>query len=151
MKTKILTLLTIFVLLVATVPAMAEDKTVTIKHDVKEPPVLTTFSLTNQALNFTGTKGIDSVPADTNPWASINNTGSVNQTIKMTYPGSIPVKIGTVSGSGSAILVGTNTEIIANLEKAVPTSLYGWANFSSANVGVTFVDMTVNSTASGTP
>lgn len=121
MKTKILTLLTIFALLVPTAMAASTSDPKPFTVNFETTALDTSFSVQTKTdqLNFSSLANVTGVlPEGGNPWGNITNDGNVplNFSVKLD---ALPVNVTLQIGSSDSDLIGVGT---------VATSPAGWTN-----------------------
>lgn len=132
MKTKILTLLIVFILLAPTVVTAAN--TFTVNYNVQVTGFTLEITASGQtAMNFTGQPNSNAVKPEgtnngVNAWGKINNTGDTTLTFNISAPTNpdITLRVSSNTGMGDTVVV-TGT----------PASPTGWAGIvggSSANI-----------------
>ena len=134
MKTKILTLLTVFILLAAPTAVMAAANTFTVNYNVQTTSFTVEITAPGQTtMNFTGKLGTTGIPPDgtsggTVAWGKINNTGDTTLSFNISAPPNTGVTLNVSSNTGMSDGVTVT---------GTPASPTGWANIpggSSANI-----------------
>lgn len=125
MNTKILTLLTIFVLLVPIVMAVGPNPI---------PVVYNAFDITAfivdgpTQMTFNGTKGTNDIsPVEGNPWGSITNTGTsilaFNASLDVNNPATIILRLSNSTDMAGSITLST-----------IPGTPTGWSSVASGDL-----------------
>ena len=127
MKTKILTLLTLFALLV---PSAMAVNPIPVVYNAAD---FTGFSVSGPAqMTFNGTKGTDDInPVEGNPWGNITNTG----TFALTFNASLDVN----NPDGIVLRLSNSTDMAEPITlTTAPGTPTGWNNVTG---GGTIVDI----------
>ncbi len=156
MKNKMLIILSALILMVYPMAAYAVDQTgnaatpvaysvnYIVTTDTSFTVTLASASPQQTAMNFTGARnklgvepqGQDRLIATPRPWATINNTGEVNQDFKLSLNSSNPSTI--------ELLVSNNSDMSQNMTvTTTPSSPVGWTNVD-ANGGKAYLYAVAN-------